>query len=131
MGSEGDERNISEIEEEEQENTNRSRAGIVNENTRWGPQNVTKCEKKREQKVCEVEGKLRETICGRVRVHMVENTVIMSLENREGSLVKVKNVNIRQIYNVLDNKINPKDIIEIRFNKRKQKATLELKASAC
>ena len=56
---------------------------------------------------------------------------IVSLQNRQGTQINVENANIRQIYNVLEKYINHKDIKEIRLNKVKQKATLEIKKSVC
>ena len=88
-----------------------------------------KREMKREQKVRNAQSRLRETFFGRERDQVIEKTLIVSLENGQGTNVQVENTNSRLIYNVLEKYINPKDITEIRMNKTKQKATLEVKSS--
>ena len=100
--------------------------------------NTTKNLKKNErdvskkiQKIRQKEHTLRKNLFGIEMEEVIENTVVVSLENRQSTKVQVQNSNIRHIYAVLEKHISSKDIKEIRLNKKKGRATLEIKTSVC
>ena len=92
--------------------------------------NETRKERQQTQKIRNMTDKIKATFFGREESpQRVKNNLLIALENMESTSLNVEKATKMQIISVLGPKIHPSDIKEIRINKFKQRATIELNNS--
>lgn len=88
-------------------------------------------ERKNEQNIRGIKERLIDNIFGERENegNGEENKMIVSIENGQGTKLNIENATIMQVTTILGDKIHAKDILEVRINKRKQRATVKVNCS--
>ena len=85
-------------------------------------------EMQREQKTRDARTKIMENFLGKENKQQ-NKTIVISLENRADTLVNVEKATNLQITTVLASELDVRDIIEVRTNRVKKKATIQINSS--
>ena len=87
-----------------------------------------KSEMQREEKARNARNQILENILGTSKQEQ-NKTILITIQNRTDTLLNVEKANKIQIYSVLSSELDVRDIIEVRINTLKQKATIQINTS--